>query len=78
VNLAPGACTEGNDSLDVQWDDGRRIFCRGWRTDDASNKSAVLVVLPAGAYFASRPPQSSRSPVWVERRPQERAGGAAA
>ncbi len=50
MNLAPGARTEGDDGLDVLWDDGKRIFCRGWRADDAGNKSAVLVVLPAGEH----------------------------
>ncbi len=46
VNLASGAHKEGDDGLDVLWD-SKRIFCRGWRADDAGNKSAVLVVLPA-------------------------------
>ena len=50
MNLASGARTEGDDGLDVLWDDGKRIFCRGWRADDAGNKSAVLVVLLAGEH----------------------------
>jgi len=34
-------------SSQVLWEDGERIFCRGWRIGDDGNRSAVLVVLPA-------------------------------
>jgi predicted ATPase/signal transduction histidine kinase len=30
------------------WDDGERVFRRGWRTDEAGNQRAVLIVHPAG------------------------------
>ena len=39
----------------VLWEDGDRVFCRGWRLGDDGNPSAVLVVLPA----AERPSPSS-------------------
>jgi len=47
VNLAPDARKEES-GLKVLWEDDERIFCRGWRTDDAGNMRAVLVLLPAG------------------------------
>ena len=59
MNLASGARKEGDDGLDVLWDDSKRIFCRGWRADDAGNKSAVLRGAAGTRAFASRPPQSS-------------------
>ena len=31
----------------VLWEDGERVFRRGWRSDDDGNPSAVLIVLPA-------------------------------
>ena len=43
-------------SRQVLWEDGERVFCRGWRLGDDGNRSAVLVVLPAAEY----PPSSSR------------------
>ena len=42
-------------SRQVLWEDGERVFCRGWRQGDDGNPSAVLVVLPA----AERPSPSS-------------------
>ncbi len=35
------------DGLQVLWDDGERVFCRGWRADGDGGRSAVLSVLPA-------------------------------
>ena len=32
------------------WEDGERVFCRGWRLGDDGNRSAVLVVLPAAEH----------------------------
>jgi hypothetical protein len=40
-------------NLQVLWDDGERVFCRGWRANEGG-RSAVLAVLPA----AERPPQA--------------------
>ena len=42
-------------SRQVLWEDGERVFCRGWGQGDDGNPSAVLVVLPA----AERPSPSS-------------------
>ncbi|MGY8663377.1 AAA family ATPase [Bradyrhizobium sp. UFLA05-109] len=39
--------TDPDSSSQVLWEDGERVFCRGWRTCDDGNRSAVLVVLPA-------------------------------
>src|SRR5215475_9964644 len=32
------------------WEDGERVFCRGWRAGDDGNRSDVLVVLPAAEH----------------------------
>src|SRR5262245_62909382 len=32
----------------VLWEDGERLFCRGWRLDDEGRR-AVLLVMPAAA-----------------------------
>jgi predicted ATPase len=37
-------------SSEVLWEDGERIFRRGWRIGDDGNRSAVLVVLPAAEH----------------------------
>jgi hypothetical protein len=42
-------------SSQVLWEDGERIFCRGWRIGNDGNRGAVLVVLPA----AEHPSRSS-------------------
>jgi serine/threonine protein kinase len=42
-------------SSQVLWEDGERVFCRGWRTGDDGYRSAVLVVLSA----AERPSRAS-------------------
>ena len=34
----------------VLWEDGERVFCRGWRLDDDGKRRAVLVVLPAAEH----------------------------
>src|ERR1700756_2748827 len=39
--------TDGDSSLQVLWEDGERVVCRGWRLDPDGNRSAVLAVLPA-------------------------------
>src|ERR1700720_4924824 len=31
----------------VAWEDGERVFYRGWRPGDCGNRSAVLLVIPA-------------------------------
>ena len=39
----------------VLWEDGERVFRRGWRPDDRGGRSPVLIVLPA----AEHPSRSS-------------------
>ena len=34
-------------SSQVLWEDGERVFSRGWRLDDNGNRLAVLLVAPA-------------------------------
>jgi hypothetical protein len=34
----------------VLWEDGERVFRRGWRLGDGDNRSAVLVVQPAAEH----------------------------
>src|SRR5262245_39806622 len=38
----------GGDSQ-VLWEDGERVFRRGWRLDDAGKRRAVLLVAPSAA-----------------------------
>ena len=40
-----GAAGEGE--LQVSWEDGERVFCRGWLLDADRNRHAVLALLPA-------------------------------
>jgi hypothetical protein len=37
-------------SSQVLWEDGERVFSRGWRLDDNGNRRAVLVVVPAAEH----------------------------
>jgi serine/threonine protein kinase len=37
----------GDRGLRVAWEDGDRVFCRGWRDGADGDRNAVLVVLPA-------------------------------
>jgi PAS domain S-box-containing protein len=46
---------EGDDGLQVLWEDGERVFCRGWRLGADGNRGTVLAVLPA----AEHPPPAS-------------------
>ena len=39
---------DGNGGLQVMWEDGERVFCRGWRQSAHEEQRAVLIVLPAG------------------------------
>ena len=34
----------------VLWEDGERVFCRGWRIGNDGNRSPVLIVVPAAEY----------------------------
>jgi len=39
---------DGNGGLQVMWEDGERVFCRGWRQSGHEEQRAALIVLPAG------------------------------
>src|SRR5262252_1499037 len=43
-----GAYSDGGSQ--VLWEDGERVFRRGWRLDDAGERRAVLIVLPAAEH----------------------------
>jgi len=43
-----GACPD--DSCQVLWEDGERVFCRRWRLGDDGERNAVLVVFPAAEH----------------------------
>src|SRR5271154_4832854 len=40
--------TDENGGLRVMWEDGERVFCRGWRQGVREEERAVLIVAPAG------------------------------
>jgi PAS domain S-box-containing protein len=40
----------GEAELQVLWEDGERVFCRGWCLDAGGNRRAVLAVVPAGEH----------------------------
>ena len=41
---------DGIKDLQVLWEDGERVFCRGWRADGDYGRNAVLAVLPAAEH----------------------------
>src|SRR5216684_3285120 len=40
----------GDSGLRVVWEDGDRVFCRGWRDGADGDRNTVLVVLPAAEH----------------------------
>jgi hypothetical protein len=51
ISLSQSADEGDQDSgCQVLWEDGERVFCRGWRLGQDGSRSAVLVVLPAAAH----------------------------
>jgi hypothetical protein len=52
LKLASRFSAEGDDGFQVLWEDGDRVFCRGWRPGTDGNRSAVLAVLPAAEHPA--------------------------
>src|SRR5271166_6004724 len=51
LSLSPFAGEGGQDSgCQVLWEDGERVFCRGWRLAEDGSRSPVLVVLPLAAH----------------------------
>ena len=56
ISLFPfaGESDQGS-GCQVLWEDGERVFCRGWRLGEDGSRSAVLIVLP----FSAHPLRSS-------------------
>ncbi|SHG48132.1 AAA family ATPase [Bradyrhizobium erythrophlei] len=52
MKLGSRFSTEGDDGFQVLWEDGDRVFCRGWRLGADGNRSAVLAVLPSAEHPA--------------------------
>ena len=51
LSFSPFAGEGGQDSgCQVLWEDGERVFCRGWRLGEDDSRSPVLVVLPVAAH----------------------------
>ena len=51
VSLSPFAGEGDQDSgYQVLWEDGERVFCRGWRLGEDGSRSAVLIVLPVAQH----------------------------
>ena len=51
LSLSPFAGEGGQDSgCQVLWEDGERVFCRGWRLGGDGSRGPVLVVLPLAAH----------------------------
>jgi PAS domain S-box-containing protein len=40
-----GACSDGGSQ--ILWEDGERVFCRGWRLDEHGGRRSVLIARPA-------------------------------
>jgi hypothetical protein len=53
--MKPHSLKGFDSSGQVAWEDGERVFSRGWRLDDDGKRSAVLLVAPA----ADHPSRSS-------------------
>src|SRR6266478_6029395 len=49
MSLSPWSGAGGVSSLQVLWEDGERVFCRGERHADG-HRAAVLAVLPAAEH----------------------------
>src|SRR6267154_1837213 len=55
MNLSSWFAAWGDSRLRILWEDGERVFCRGWRDGVDGDRNAVLAVLPA----AERPTPGS-------------------
>lgn len=47
VSQDPKLRVDGFESLQVVWEGGGRVFCRGYRLTEERDRRAVLVVFPA-------------------------------
>src|SRR5258708_7667373 len=47
---SPSFGADADSSLQVLWEDGERVFCRGWHDGADGDRHAVLVVLPAAEH----------------------------
>jgi PAS domain S-box-containing protein len=52
LDTADGFGADGDSNFQVLWEDGDRVFCRGWRRDADGSRRVVLAVLPAAAHPA--------------------------
>ena len=50
MNPSPWFDVGGDSGLRVAWEDGDRVFCRGWRDGADGDRNTVLVVLPAAEH----------------------------
>ena len=50
MNLSSLPEAGGDDGLEVLWEDGERVLCRGWRAEGDGGRTAVLAVLPAAEH----------------------------
>ena len=53
-------------SSQVLWEDGERVFSRGWRLDDNGNRLAVLLVAPAADHPSRVKPRSPHPRIRAE------------
>src|ERR1700737_2241696 len=50
MNPSPWFDVGGDSGLRVAWEDGDRVFCRGWRDGADGDRNTVLIVLPAAEH----------------------------
>ncbi|MEA2780064.1 MAG: hypothetical protein QOK29_1608, partial [Rhodospirillaceae bacterium] len=50
MNPSSWFSTNGDNALEVVWEDGERVVCRTWRAGIDGHRNAVLVVLPAAEH----------------------------
>ncbi|HMK21245.1 MAG TPA: AAA family ATPase, partial [Terriglobales bacterium] len=50
--MVPGSLSDAHSDSDseILWEDGERVFCRGWRPDDNGQPREVLIVLPGSGH----------------------------
>jgi len=58
--------TYGHGNLQVLWEDGERIFCRGAGRANSGGRSAVLAVFPAGEHPTPATLNRLAHEIWIE------------